>query len=92
MPTPRLWPSFARTEINREFAISTVVSTPSAEPMPSFVTKSRPKKARPLTEIATVRPAKSTARPAEAPASAAASTGDSPSCKSCLKRVTMKRE
>ncbi len=40
------------------------------EPMPSLVTKSRPKKARPVTEIATVRPAKSTARPAEAPASA----------------------
>ena len=31
-----------------------------------------------MTEIATVRPAKSTARPAEAPASAAASAGDSP--------------
>ena len=51
-------------------------STPSALPMPSLVTKSRPKKARPLTEIATVTPAKITARPAEAPASAAASGGE----------------
>ena len=41
--------------------------------MPSLVTKSRPKNARPVTEMATVRPAKSTARPADAPASAAAS-------------------
>ena len=87
-----LCPSFASTEISSEFAIATVVRTPSAEPMPSLVTKSRPKKARPVTEIATVRPAKSTARPAEDPASEAASTGDSPSCRSCLKRVTMNRE
>ena len=60
--------------------------------MPSFVTKSRPKNASPVTEIATVRPAKSTARPAEAPASAAASRGARPSCRSCLKRVTMNSE
>jgi hypothetical protein len=73
-------------------AISTVVSTPSALPIPSFVTKSSPKNASPLTEMATVRPAKSTARPADAPASAAASRGDSPSCKSCRKRVTMNSE
>ena len=76
-----LWPSFASTAMSSEFAIRTVVRTPSAEPMPSFVTKSRPKMARPLTEIATVRPAKSTARPADAPASAAASAGDMPSCR-----------
>ncbi len=69
-----LCPSFASTAMSNEFAISTVVRTPSAEPMPSFVTKSRPKNARPVTEMATVSPAKSTARPAEAPASAAAST------------------
>ena len=62
------------------------------EPMPSLVTKSRPKNARPVTEIATVRPAKSTARPADAPASAAASRGDSPSCRSWRKRVTMNSE
>ena len=77
-----LCPSFASTAISSEFAIRTVVRTPSAEPMPSFVTKSRPKMARPLTEIATVRPANSTARPAEAPASAAASAGAMPSCSS----------
>ena len=46
--------------------------------MPSFVTKSRPKNASPVTEIATVTPAKSTALPAEAPASAAASDGREP--------------
>ncbi len=75
-----------------EFAISTVVRTPSALPMPSFVTKSSPITAKPLTEIATVRPAKITARPAEAPASAAASTGERPSCRSWRKRVTMNSE
>ena len=73
-------------------AISTVVRTPSALPMPSFVTKSSPISARPLTEIATVRPAKSTARPADAPASVAASSGDNPPWSSCLKRVMMKSE
>ena len=87
-----LWPSSASTAISSEFAISTVVSTPSALPIPSFVTKSRPMKARPATEIATVRPAKITARPADAPASAAASRGESPSWSSCLKRVTMNSE
>ena len=88
-PCARATRSTARSS---EFAISTVVSTPRAEPMPSLVTKSRPKKARPVTEIATVRPAKSTARPADAPASAAASVGESPSCRNCRKRVTMKSE
>ena len=87
-----LWPSSASTASSSEFAISTVVSTPRALPMPSLVTKSRPKKARPVTEMATVRPANSTARPADAPASAAASRGESPSCRSCLKRVTMNSE
>jgi hypothetical protein len=87
-----LWPSFASTAIRSEFAISTVVSTPSAEPMPSFVTKSRPKNASPVTEIATVVPAKITARPADAPASAAASVAGSPSWRSWRNRVTMKSE
>ena len=87
-----LWPSFASTAMSSEFAMRTVVSTPSAPPIPSFVTKSRPKNASPVTEIATVRPAKMTARPADAPASAAASHGDIPSCRSCLNRVTMKSE
>ena len=87
-----LCPSFASTAISSEFAISTVVRTPSADPIPSFVTKSRPKKARPVTEIATVSPAKMVARPAEAPASAAASAGERPSWSSCRKRVTMKSE
>ena len=87
-----LWPSSASTAISSEFAIRTVVSTPSELPIPSFVTKSRPMNARPATEIATVSPAKMTARPAEAPASAAASAGESPSWSSCLKRVTMNSE
>ncbi len=60
--------------------------------MPSFVTKSRPIRAKPLTEMATVSPANHTALPAEAPASAAASCGESPSWRSCLKRVTMNNE
>ena len=64
-----------------ELAITTVVRTPRAEPIPSLVTKSRPKNASPVTEMATVKPANSTARPAEAPASAAASCGAIPSCK-----------
>ena len=68
------------------------MSTPSALPIPSFVTKSSPKKASPVTEIATVRPAKSTARPADEPASAAASVGERPLWSSCRKRVTMKSE
>ena len=68
-----LWPSSASTASSSEFAMSTVVRTPSALPIPSFVTKSRPMNASPVTEIATVSPAKITARPADAPASAAAS-------------------
>jgi len=87
-----LWPSFASTAMSKEFAIRTVVRTPRAPPMPSFVTKSRPKKARPVTEIATVRPAKITARPAEAPASAAASHGGRPSWRYWRNRVTMNSE
>ena len=87
-----LWPTSANSASSSELAISTVVSTPSALPIPSLVTKSRPKKARPLIEIATVSPAKITARPADAPAWAAASCGESPSCSSCLKRVTMNSE
>ena len=72
--------------------MSTVVSTPRALPMPSLVTKSRPMKARPVTEMATVTPAKITARPADAPASAAASRGESPSCSSSRNLVTMNSE
>ena len=87
-----LWPSSARTASRKEFASSTVVRTPSALPIPSFVTKSRPKNASPVTEIATVSPANSTARPAEAPASAAASRGSRPSWRNCRKRVTMNSE
>ena len=37
-----LCPSFASTAMSSELAISTVVRTPSAEPIPSFVMKSMP--------------------------------------------------
>jgi len=53
--------------------------------------KSSPIRASPVIEIATVTPAKMTARPAVAPAAAAAFCGDSPSWRNCRKRVTMKR-
>ncbi len=89
-PRSILWPSRASTAGSSEFASNTAVSTPSALPMPSLVMKSSPISARPVIEIATVVPAKMTARPAVAPAAAAAACGDSPSCKNCRKRVTMK--
>ena len=57
--------------------------------MPSFVMKSMPISARPVIEMATVVPAKSTARPAVALAAAAASCGSRPSCRYCRNRVTM---
>ena len=72
------------------FARITAVSTPRALPTPSLVMKSMPMNARPVIEIATVVPAKITARPAVAPAAAAASGGDSPSCSICRNLVTMK--
>ena len=87
-----LWPSSASTAISSEFAIRTVVRTPSELPIPSFVTKSSPMNASPETEIATVSPAKRTARPADEPASAAATRGGRPSWSSCLNRVTMNSE
>ena len=87
-----LWPSFASTAISSEFAISTVVRTPSARADAELRDEVEPEEREPVTEIATVSPAKSTARPAEAPASAAASAGASPSCRSCRKRVTMNSE
>ncbi len=42
-----LWPSSRSTAMSSEFASSTVVSTPSAQPIPSLVTKSSPKNASP---------------------------------------------
>ena len=57
--------------------------------MPSFVMNGMPITARPVIEIATVIPAKITARPAVAEAYAAASRGGMPSWSACLKRVTM---
>ena len=88
-PRSILCPRSESTAGSIEFASSTAVSTPSALPMPSFVMKSMPMIARPVIEIATVRPAKITARPAVAPAAAAASCGERPSWRSCLNLVTM---
>ena len=59
--------------------------------MPSFVMNGMPITARPVIEIATVTPAKITARPAVDDAYAAASCGGIPSCNACRKRVTMNR-
>ena len=89
-PRSILWPRSESTAGSIEFARSTAVRTPSALPMPSFVMKSMPMMARPVIEMATVVPANTTARPAVAPAAAAASCGLSPSWRSCLNRVTMK--
>ncbi len=89
-PRSILWPSSDRIAGSSEFASSTAVSTPRALPMPSLVMKSIPMMASPVIEIATVVPAKSTARPAVALAAAAASCGGRPSCRYCRNRVTMK--
>ena len=72
--------------------MSTVVSTPRALPTPRMVTNVSPMKASPVTEMATVTPAKITARPAVAPASAAASRGERPPWSSSRNLVTMKSE
>ena len=91
-PRSILCPSFASTAGSSVFARITDVSTPSAPPTPMIVMKLRPITNRPVIEIATVMPAKMTARPAVAAAPAAASRGDNPSCSSCLNRVTMNSE
>jgi hypothetical protein len=75
---------------SRVTALQTAVITVIAEPRPSLVTNGIPTRASPETEIATVVPAKMTARPAVDPAVTAASVGASPSASDCRKRVTMK--
>ncbi len=71
-------------------AAATAVTTVMAAPRPSFVMKSSPITASAEIEIATVRPANTTARPAVATAPAAASSPLSPSWMPCRKRVRMK--
>ena len=85
-------PSSARTAGSSVTATATLVITVSDAPMPILVMKSRPIVASPTTEIATVAPAKMTARPAVDAASAAASRGGTPSCSAWRKRVTMNSE
>ena len=87
-----LCPSSASTAGSSVTATATLVSTLSEAPMPIFVMKSRPIVAKPTTEMATVAPAKITARPAVEAAVAAASFGVAPSCRAWRKRVTMNRE
>jgi hypothetical protein len=72
-------------------AAITATTTVMAAPRPSFVMKSSPTTASAEIEIATVVPAKMTARPAVATAAAAASSDESPSWSACRNRVTMKR-
>ena len=91
-PRSILWPSIASTAGSSVFARITAVSTPSAPPTPMTVMNWSPIANRPVIEMATVMPAKITARPAVAAAAAAASRGGSPSCSSCLNRVTMNSE
>ena len=77
-PRSILWPSIASTAGSSVFARITEVSTPSAPPMPMTVMNRIPIVKRPRIEIATVMPAKITARPAVAAAPAAASRGEQP--------------
>ena len=73
-------------------AATTATTTVIAAPRPILVMKSSPRIASAEIEIATVTPAKMTARPAVEAAVVAASTGERPSCSACRKRVTMKSE
>ena len=77
---------------SRVTAATTATSTVIAAPSPILVMKSMPRRASDEIEIATVMPAKITARPAVAAAVVAASTGDWPSWRAWRKRVTMKSE
>ena len=85
-------PRSARTAGSSVTATATEVSTVRDAPMPILVMKSRPTVASPTIEIATVVPAKITARPAVEAASPAASFGEAPSWRACRKRVTMNSE
>ena len=77
---------------SRVTAAATATSTVIAAPRPILVMKSRPSRASAEIEIATVTPAKITARPAVDAAVVAASTGSRPSWSAWRNRVTMSRE
>ncbi len=83
-------PTLARIAGSRVTAVITATITVMAVPRPSLVTNGIPMSMRPEIEIATVSPAKITARPAVVPAVTAALTGRWPSARAWRKRVTMK--
>ncbi len=84
-------PSRLRIAGSSVIAAATAVTTVIAAPRPSLVMKSSPITARAEIEIATVRPANTTARPAVATAPAAASSPLRPSWIPWRKRVRMNR-
>ena len=84
-------PSRLRIAGSSVIAAATAVTTVIAAPRPSLVMKSSPITASAEIEIATVRPANTTARPAVATAAAAASSPLRPSWIPWRKRVRMNR-
>ena len=84
-------PSRLRIAGSSVIAATTAVTTVIAAPRPSLVMKSRPITASAEIEIATVRPANTTARPAVATAAAAASSPLRPSWIPWRNRVRMNR-
>jgi len=82
-------PTLASTAGSSEIASSTDTITARAVPRPILVTNGMPIRNSPEIEIATVRPAKMTARPAVATAVTEASTGDRPSASPWRNRIRM---
>ena len=91
-PLSTRWPSLARIAGSRVTAAITATSTVIDAPRPILVMKSRPSTARAEIEMATVTPAKITARPAVEAAVVAASIGSRPSWSAWRKRLTMSSE
>ena len=91
-PLSTRWPSLPRIAGSRVTAASTATRTVIDAPRPIVVMKSRPSRASAEIEIATVTPAKITARPAVEAARVAASIGSRPSWRAWRKRVTMSSE
>jgi hypothetical protein len=69
----------------------TISSTPTAEPTAMPVTKLRPMSVRPSSEMTTVMPANTTARPLVSIDSVTASSTDAPAWIASRYRVTMNR-
>ena len=79
-------PSIAGSSvIDASITMATVTDVPTARPF----TKSTPMRNRPRSEITTVMPANTTARPAVSIARTTACSGSSPSSRPCRYRVTM---